>query len=125
MQNIFKILVQLFLLCFIYYLSSWIVEILHLPLPGSVLGMILLFALLSAGILKEEWLSLGANPLLKHLSFFFIPIAVELMNWGELFMQKGHLLFLPLVISALVALTATGGMVQLLTKSSEKKGGTN
>jgi len=27
------------------------------------------------GIIKEQWLALGANPLLKHLSFFFIPIA--------------------------------------------------
>ena len=125
MQNVLKILGQIFLLWLIYYLSSWTVEFLHLPLPGSVLGMLLLFALLSAGILKAEWLSYGANPLLKHLSFFFIPIAVGLMDWGELFTQKGHLLFFPLVISALVALVATGGMVQLLTKSLEKKGGTN
>jgi holin-like protein len=119
-QNLLKILGQIFLLCLIYYLSSWTVEFFNLPLPSSVLGMLFLFALLSAGILKEEWLSLGADPLLKHLSFFFIPIAVELMNWGELFMQKGHLLFLPLVISALVALIVTGGMVQILTKSPDK-----
>lgn len=125
MQNVLKTLAQIFLLWFIYYISSWTVEFFHLPLPGSVLGMLLLFVLLSAGILKEEWLSLGANPLLKHLSFFFIPIAVGLMDWGELFIQKGHLLFLPLVISALVALMATGGTVQLLIKVLEKKGGTN
>jgi holin-like protein len=125
LQNILKLIGQVFLLWMIYYASTWIVEFLHLPLPGSVLGMLLLFALLSAGILKEEWLSLGANPLLKHLSFFFIPIAVGLMDWGELFTQKGHLLFLPLVISALVALVATGGIVQILAKSPEKKGGTN
>jgi holin-like protein len=87
--------------------------------------MLLLFALLSAGIIKEQWLSLGANPLLKHLSFFFIPIAVGLMDWGELFIQKGHLLFLPLVISALVALLATGGIAQFLTKYLERKGGAN
>jgi holin-like protein len=125
LQNILKLIGQVFLLWLIYYVSTWIVDFLHLPLPGSVLGMLLLFALLSVGILKEEWLSLAANPLLKHLSFFFIPIAVGLMDWGELFTQKGHLLFLPLVISALVALVATGGIVQILAKSPEKKGGTN
>lgn len=125
MQNALKTLGQIFLLWLIYYVSTWTVEILHLPLPGSVLGMLLLFALLSAGIIKEQWLSLGANPLLKHLSFFFIPIAVGLMDWGELFTQKGHLLFLPLVISALVALLATGGVAQFLTKYLERKGGAN
>lgn len=125
MQNALKTLGQIFLLWLIYYVSTWTVEILHLPLPGSVLGMLLLFTLLSAGIIKEQWLSLGANPLLKHLSFFFIPIAVGLMDWGELFTQKGHLLFLPLVISAFVALLTTGGIVQFLTKYLERKGGAN
>lgn len=125
MQNLLKTIGQIFLLWLIYYVSTWAVDFLSLPLPGSVLGMLLLFSLLSSGIIKEHWISLGANPLLKHLSFFFIPIAVGLMEWGELFIQKGHLLFLPLVISALVALVATGLVVQLLTKSLEKKGGAN
>lgn len=125
MQNVLKTLGQIFLLLLIYFVGTWTVEILHLPLPGSVLGMLLLFTLLSAGIIKEQWLSLGANPLLKHLSFFFIPIAVGLMDWGELFTQKGHLLFLPLVISAFVALLATGGIVQFLIKYLERKGGAN
>lgn len=117
MQYFLKIIGQLFLLWVIYYTSTFIVSFFHLPIPGSVLGMISLFALLSAGIIKEKWLSDAANPLLRHLSFFFIPIAVELMEWGDLFTQKGHLLFLPLVISTLVALLTTGGVFQLLIKS--------
>lgn len=124
MKNSLKIIGQIFLLWVIYYLSTWVVQFFHIPLPGSVLGMILLFILLSTGILKEQWLSAATNPLLKHLSFFFIPIAVELMNWGDLFMQKGHLLFIPLVVSTLVALLTTGGIVQFLIKSHQvKKGG--
>jgi holin-like protein len=107
----------------IYYLSTWTVHYFHIPLPGSVLGMIVLFALLSAGVIKEQWLTAATTPLLKHLSFFFIPIAVELMEWGDLFVQKGYLLFLPLVVSTLVALLATGGIVQLLTKSTGETGG--
>ena len=87
--------------------------------------MISLFVLLSTGVLKEQWFSKATNPLLKHLSFFFIPIAVELMDWGDLFIQKGYLLFLPLVISTLVALLTTGGIVQLLTKSQQVKKGVN
>lgn len=121
LKNILKITVQAFLLWTIYYLSTWIVKFLHIPLPGSVLGMIFLFTLLSAGIIKEQWLTAAAAPMLKHLSFFFIPIAVELMEWGGLFRQKGHLLFLPLVLSTLVALLVTGGVVQILLKSKHDK----
>ena len=121
LKNLLKIIGQLFLLWVIYYLSTWVVKFLHLPIPGSVLGMISLFALLSTGVLKEQWLSAATKPLLKHLSFFFIPIAVELMQWGDLFLQKGYLLFLPLVVSTLVALVTTGGIVQLLTKFHAQK----
>ncbi|SPF46313.1 LrgA family protein [Candidatus Desulfosporosinus infrequens] len=125
MKYFFKIMGQIFLLWLIYSLSTWVVNFFHLPIPGSVLGMITLFFLLSIGVIKEEWLSAATAPLLKHLSFFFIPIAVELMEWGDLFVQKGALLFLPLVVSTLVALLVTGGMVQLLHKSPEVKKGEN
>jgi len=125
LKNALKIIVQVFLLWVIYYLSTWIVFLLQLPIPGTVLGMIILFTLLSTGVIKEEWLSAAANPLLKHLSFFFIPLAVELMQWGDLFMQKGSLLFLPLVVSILVALLTTGGIVQQLLKSRQVEKGVN
>jgi len=113
----FIFLGQTFCLWVIYYLSSWVVKSFHIPLPGGVLGMIILFVFLSAGIIKEEWLTAATTPLLKHLAFFFIPIAVELMQWGDLFRQIGHLLFLPLVVSLLIALVITGGIVQLLITS--------
>jgi len=125
LRNFVKIIGQIFILWVIYYFSTWVVKFFHIPLPGSVLGMICLFTLLAMGIIKEQWLSAATNPLLKHLSFFFIPIAVELMEWGDLFLQKGYLLFLPLVLSTLVALITTGGIVQLLTKSHQVKKGEN
>ena len=122
MISILKFTVQVFLLWVIYFLSIWVVKTFHIPLPGGVLGMIILFGLLSTGVIKERWLTTATTPLLKHLTFFFIPIAVELMQWGDLFIQKGYLLFLPLVISTLVALLTTGGIVQLLTTSRSNNG---
>lgn len=121
MKIFLKIIGQIFLLWIIYSFSTWVVKILHLPIPGSVLGMIILFMLLAAGIIKEQWLIAATNPLLKHLSFFFIPIAVELMEWGDLFLQKGYLLFLPLVVSTLAALLITGGIAQFLIRFQQGK----
>lgn len=114
LQHLLKIISQLSFLWIIYYLSTLLVTTCHLPIPGSVLGMLGLFILLTTGIVKEEWLTTVANPLLKHLAFFFIPIAVGLMEWGELFLEKGYLLFFPLVLSTIVALLITGGLVQFL-----------
>lgn len=121
MKDIFKLIGQFLFLWIVYYLSTLVVETFHLSIPGSVLGMICLFGLLSAGVINEQWLSTAANPLLKHMAFFFIPIAVGLMEWGSLLTQKGYLLFLPLVVSALVSLVTTGRVVQFLTKTDVSK----
>lgn len=121
----FRLVGQIFLLWVIYHLSTLAVTLLHLPVPGAVLGMIVLFILLATGIVREEWLTAAATPLLKHLSFFFIPIAVGLMEWGDLFFGQGHLLFLPLVVSAIVALLVTGGMIQFLLSGRRRKEGEN
>lgn len=117
LKNLLIIIGQLFFLWATYYVSTWIVKTLNVPFPGSVLGMIILFALLSTGVVKEQWLTAAANPLLKHMTFFFVPIAVELMEWGDLFIQ--YLLLIPLVVSTIVGLLITGGIYQFLNKDHQ------
>lgn len=80
----------------IYRLSAWIVARCHLPVPGNVLGMLILFALLTTGVVKLEWIAGAADLLTKHLAFFFIPVAVGLMQWGDLLWRTDHWLLLAL-----------------------------
>jgi holin-like protein len=91
------------------------------PIPGNVLGMTLLFLLLMLGLAKESWLSAGAGLLTRHLAFFFVPIAVGLMQWSALFADVGHWLLLALGLSALATLVVTGAVVQWLSHISEER----
>jgi putative effector of murein hydrolase len=52
---------------------------LQLPLPGNLVGMLMSFALLTCGVIRLEWVEAGASMLVRHLGFFFIPIAIELV----------------------------------------------
>jgi holin-like protein len=106
--------VQIFFLWLILRAGEWGVAHAHLPIPGNVLGMLILFVLLALGIVKERWIQDGAGLLTKHLAFFFIPIAVGLMEWGTLFWREGHWLLLALMLSTLAVLLSTGWIVQLL-----------
>jgi putative effector of murein hydrolase LrgA (UPF0299 family) len=54
------------------------VDALQLPLPGNLAGMLMLFALLTSGVIRLEWVEAGASLLVRHLAFFFIPTAVGL-----------------------------------------------
>lgn len=116
MKPVIKIVLQIFLLWIIFQLGTLITSIFKLPLPGNVLGMLILFALLTTDIMPVSWVKEGSDLLLKHLAFFFIPIAVGLMALGSLLASSGIWLLVILTISAAISIPLTGQTVQKLNK---------
>jgi holin-like protein len=104
---------QVALLWAIHAVSNFVVTRLHLRVPGNIVGLLLLFTLLSTGVVRERWLARAANVMTKHLAFFFIPIAVGLMDWGGLLWQVGHWLLLAIVVSSVAGMVTSGGLIQL------------
>lgn len=114
MGALVKSVVQITFLWLIFLSGNALVSLLKLPLPGNVAGMLILFGLLTLKVVPISWIEEGAGILLKHLAFFFIPIAVGLMAWGDLFSVNGLWLTLILVFSAVISISVTGWLVQLL-----------
>ncbi|MCD8501209.1 MAG: CidA/LrgA family protein [Bacillaceae bacterium] len=119
MKNILVIIIQLFFLWIINEIGYWIVEALKLPIPGNVLGMVLLFTLLATGVISLKWVEQASSALIKHLAFFFIPIAVGLMNFGPLFANNWLSLTVVIIGSTAVGLYVTGGVSQYLANKKE------
>lgn len=103
----------------LYIVSEQIVEWLQLPIPGNVLGMILLFILLLTGGIKLEWINTASSLLLRHLLFFFIPITVGMMTLGKIFINNGFSLIIILIVSCAVGMVVTGGLSQLFAEKKE------
>ncbi len=93
-------------------LAAW----LELPLPGNMIGMLCLFALLSTNAVRLRWIEAGASLLLKHLAFFFVPIAVGLMSLGELWRASGIVLLAILAASAAAGILAAGYVTGFLAR---------
>ena len=60
---------------------------LRLPVPGSVIGLLLLYLSLRLGLVKSEWVTPGARGLLSVLGLMFVPtgagvIAFTGLPWG-------------------------------------------
>lgn len=93
-----------------------IVYLTGISIPGSIIGMLLLAALLQAKILKEEWVKDMADFLVSNLGFFFVPPGVALMLHFELIKQE----FLPIcvatVVSTVLVLIVTGLTHQFIQK---------
>ena len=117
-----KLLGQVFLLWMIFWAGTEIVNFTHLPLPGNVMGMLLLFVLLLTGIVKPIHIESATNLLLKHMSFLFVPIAVGLMDWGNLFVEHGVVLMGAIAAAAMVSIAVTGFTVLWLPKGRDTNG---
>jgi len=108
------LLAQILALLLINQAGYAVVSVLHLPVPGNLLGMLFLLILLVTGALPLRWIETSASLLIRHLAFFFIPIAVGLMAFGELFLDNGVAILLTLVVSAAVGIWVSGLSAQRL-----------
>ncbi|WP_066256594.1 CidA/LrgA family protein [Neobacillus drentensis] len=120
MKKILIFLSQLLILIVIYQIGTQIGRILHLKIPGNVIGILLLLFLLWTRVIKVEQIDVAATWLLKHLSFFFIPIAVGLMTLGPIFLHKGMIILFVLVTSAFIGLLSAGKATQSVILKKEK-----
>ena len=86
----------------------------NLPLPGNLLGMLLLLAMLRGGLVRLDWIESGASALLAHLAFFFVPIAVGLMRFSDLLQRHGIALLATLLVAAAMGIVSAGFVTQAL-----------
>jgi holin-like protein len=108
------IALQLIGLCALNQLGFWIVARTALPVPGNLVGMVALYAMLSLGIVKLSWVEEAGSFLIRHLAFFFVPITVGLMDMGPLFATRALGIGVTLMASAALGLFLAGRIAQLL-----------
>ena len=61
--------------------------------------------------------------MLKHMVFFFVPVAVGLMQWGGVFYEYGWILLIAIVISAILPLLTVGLLGRALRRKACKREG--
>ncbi|HEY3399751.1 MAG TPA: CidA/LrgA family protein [Geothrix sp.] len=119
MKKKVQFLGQLAVLIAIYLVGNKVVLLTGLPVPGNVVGVVLLYALLNLGLIRLEHVQEAADFLLRHLVFFFIPVAVDLMNWGGVFYRYGLALALAIAVSTVLTFLGTGYLAQWLQKGEK------
>lgn len=117
-----KSILQIGYLYMILFVGNSISSVLHMPIPGSIIGLGVLFILLQFHILKLEWIELGAGLLLSELLLFFIPSAIGVIDYDSLFGVQGMKVIAVIVGSGIVVMLATGYMAEWF--GHKKKGGT-
>lgn len=98
-----------------------IVWALGISLPGSIVGMLLLTALLEMKIVKLEWVKGMSDFLVENIGFFFIPPGVAFMLYIDLIKAEVWPIVIATLVSTLIVLLVTGWTHQILKKRKEDK----
>ncbi len=111
-----------FMLIFtINYVGILLSKILHLPLPGTIVSLLLLFLMLQFKVLKLEKIENAGNFLLLNMTIFFMPPTVKIIDSYELLEKDLFKIIVIIIVSTFLTMGITGKVVQLMIDFKERK----
>ncbi|MCR5724973.1 MAG: CidA/LrgA family protein [Treponema sp.] len=108
-----KILLQLAFVCAICIAGNAVSSILPFAFPGSIIAMLLLFALFCLRLVKVEQLNPSGKWLQNNMAFFFLPANLMIIEELGLISQVWLQLLLISVVSTIVTFAVAAGAATL------------
>lgn len=113
-KNSLVIILHIAILFVFNAIGNWFQETLHLFIPGSVVGLLLLWAAFQFRLIRLEWIERGTIFMNRHMIVFFFPATVGIINYYEVFQGKGLWLVVIVMISTVLVMVVSGGISQWL-----------
>lgn len=123
LKNVFKIMIQIAIIYLIYmsgkYISSLISD--FIVIPGNIIGMVILLLLLNTNLLKLSMIEKTGNFIIKYMGFFFVPLAVGLMDSYWLIKDSVIQILVVLIVSCICVMFVSSKVTDLLISYNERK----
>lgn len=94
---------------------------LSMPVPGSILGLLILATLLQMGVVKESSVKGISNFLISNMGFFFVPPGVALMLYFDIIAAEWLPITVATVGSTIIVLVVTGAVHQYLHRRHHQR----
>ncbi|PSW14748.1 hypothetical protein C9I98_21420 [Photobacterium sanctipauli] len=92
----------------------------QIAIPGSIIGMLVLFGLLSSGFIPSPWAMAGCHLLIRHMALLFVPVGVGLINYLDLLQANAMIILLSTLGSSIVVFIVLGLALQYKETGKEK-----
>ncbi|GAB7262140.1 CidA/LrgA family protein [Dickeya ananatis] len=96
------------------FIGNAISALLPITIPGSILGMLVLFALLASQILPSRWVKPGCQLLIRYMALLFVPIGVGVMNYYGVVRDQFGPIVVSCLVSTFVVMTVVGYTTQMM-----------
>lgn len=97
-------------------LGELIIWLTGIPLPSSILGMLILTLLLKLKIIRLEWVKTISDFLVANIGFFFVPPGVAIMLYFDIIKAEFWPIVISTAISTVIVLAVTGWVHQTYGK---------
>ncbi|MBC7357658.1 MAG: CidA/LrgA family protein [Desulfacinum sp.] len=91
--------------------------LLEIPIPGNVIGMMLLTTALSRGWVRLEDVKPAADVLVQNMAFLFVPPGVGLMLYFDLIAKEWVPIVCAYFLSTVAVLVVVGWVTQRMERS--------
>ncbi|MER3112434.1 antiholin-like murein hydrolase modulator LrgA [Bacillus altitudinis] len=118
--KVYGFLSQAFIFATVMFVSNLISMYLPIPMPASVIGLVLLFILLTTKIVKLEQVDQLGSSLTGLISFLFVPSGISVIQSLGVMQEVGVQVVGVIIIATIMLLAATGLFSQLLMQLSER-----
>ncbi|MEK8129965.1 CidA/LrgA family holin-like protein [Paenibacillus filicis] len=120
MQAFLKSLAQVLFFIAVSSLMNALAQLLRLPVPGSILGLALVFLLLQFKLIKLEWIDLGAKWLLAEMLLFFIPPAAGMIEYKAILLASGMRILIVVACSTVLVMICSGLLTERFARKKER-----
>lgn len=104
---------QIAMLAAFWAVGEGVVRTAHLPLPGGVVGMAVVLALLSSGWIRPASVRRGASWLLAEMLLFFVPAVMAVLDHKELIGLDGLKIAAVILMGTVAVMAGTALAVDL------------
>lgn len=109
-----------FLILFLcLWVGNFISKILPIAIPGSIIGLLILFFLLAFQLIPTRWVRNGCNLFMRYMTILFIPAAMGIMDNYVNLINSWAPILISSIASTFIVMLFVGWLTQHLHQRSK------
>ena len=114
---------QVIVIALVLFVSKIIESFMPIPMPASVIGLVLLFVLLCTVAVKLGEVEKVGTTLTNNIGLLFVPAGISVVNSLGVIRQAPFLIIGLIIVSTILLLICTGYVTQIIMKVTSRSKG--